>query len=244
MEPLDEGPFKAAWRELESQVLQLCVYYDPRAAQQWLRTQMGPGPGRMRQMSSWITRTKQRAVENDDQFAPRILESWEDLKQRRNELEHALPSDSGLIYHNSRQVRGPHYWTAERLAELTNDTRALTRRVKVYLGLAKLTGMNLEFGGAVWPGSGGAHIGGHHPAECEYCEAQFEALSKPLIDEMIEKRVVPSQEGWRHIADNMGFAMTAEETELAVREEIQRRVEQAREIAELRKGWKMGSGEA
>ena len=240
MEPLDEGPFKAAWRELESRVLQLCVYYDPRAAQQWLRTQMGPGPRRMRQMSGWITRTKQRAVENDDPFVPRILESWDDLKQRRNELEHALASGSGLVYHNSRQVRGSYYWTAERLAELTNDTRALTKRVKMYMGLAKLTGMNLELVGAVWPGSGAAHIGGHHPSGCEYCAVQFEALAKPLVDEVIEKQVAPSREGWRQITDNMGFAMTPEETERAVREEIQWRLEHAREVAELLEGWESG----
>ena len=240
MEPLDEGPFKAAWRELERQVLRLCAYYDPRAAQQWLRTQMGPGPTRMREMSSWINGTKQRAVGNDDPFAPRILKRWDDLKKRRNELEHAIASDSGLVYHNSRQVSGSYHWTAGRLDELTNDTLALTRRVKAYLTLAKLTSMNLELGGAVWPGPGEAHIGGHHPSECEYCAVQFEALSKPLVDEVIEKQIAPSREGWRRITDNIGFAMTPEETERAIREEIQRRLEHAREVAELLEGWERG----
>ena len=240
METLDEGPFRAAWRELESRVLKLCAYYDPQAAQQWLRTQMGPGGNRMREMSTWIDGTKRRAVENEDPFAPRILESWEGLKRRRNELEHAMSSDAGLVYHNSRQVRGSYHWTAERLDELTNDTRALSERVKAYLAFAKLVRMDLELGGAVWLGSSEAPIGGHHPSECEYCGAQFEELSSHLIDEMIEKRVVPSQEGWRLITDNMGFDMTAEQIELAVRERFQERVKQVVEVAELLKGWGEG----
>ena len=240
METLDEGPFKAAWRELENQVLQLCAYYDPSAVQQWLRTQMGPGGKRMREMSTWFEKTMQRAVENEDPFTPGILETWEGLKRRRNELEHALASDAGLVYHNSRQVRGSFHWTAERLDDLTNDTLALTRRVKAFLAIANLASMELELGGPLWLGSSEAHIGGHHPSECEYCGAQFEALSRHLIDEMIETRVVPSQEGWRSITDNMGFDMTAEETELAVRERFHKRVEQAVEVAELLKGWGEG----
>ena len=240
VETLDEGPFKAAWRELERQVLQLCAYLDPSATQKWLRTQMGAGGKRMQEMSTWIEETKQRAVENKDPFAPRILESWEGLKRRRNELEHAVASDAGLIYHNSQQVRGSYHWTAERLDELANDTRAMSRRVKAYLLLAKLTSIDLELGGAVWLGSSEAHIGGHHPSECEYCAAQFEALSSHLLDEMIEKRVVPSQEGWRSITDKMGFDMTAEETELAVRERFQERAKQVVEVAQLLKGWETG----
>ncbi len=59
---------------------------------------------------------------------------------------------------------------------------------------------------------------------------------------MIEKRVTPSQEGWRFITDNMGFDMTSEETELAVSARLQRRAEQAVEVAELLKGWETGSG--
>ncbi len=243
METLDEGPFKAAWRELESQVVELCAYYDPRAPQQWLRTQMGPGGNRMRELSSWIDRTTQRAVENDDRFALGILGSWEFLKQRRNELEHAIASDAGLVYHNSQQVRGSYHWTAERLDELTNDTLALTRRMKGFLAFARLARVDLELGGALSLGSGEAHIGGHRPYECEYCGAQFGALSRDLIDKMLEKRAVPSQEVWQLIADNWGFDMTAEETELAVRESTQKRVEQTEEVAELLKGWERGSGE-
>ena len=243
METPNEGPFKAAWRELESQVVELCAYYDPRAPQQWLRTQMGPGGTRMRELSSWIDRTTQRAVKNDDPFTPGILESWEGLKRRRNELEHATASDAGLVYHNSRQVRGPYHWTAERLDELTNDTLALTRRVKGFLAFANLARMDLELGGALFLGSGEAHIGGHRPSECEYCGAQFGALSWNLIDEMVEKGAVPSQEGWRLIADNWGFDMTAEETEIAVRDRVRQRGEQAEEVTELLKGWGRGCGE-
>ena len=243
METLDEGPFKAAWRDLEGQVLELCAYYDPRAPQQWLLTQMGPGGTRMRELSSWIDRTMQRAVENEDPFTLGILKSWDGLKRRRNELEHAIASDAGLVYHNSQQVRGSYHWTAERLDELTNDTLALTRRVEAFRAFANLAKMDLELGGALSLGSGEAHIGGHRPSECEYCGAQFEAFSRTLIDEMIEKGALPSQEGWRLIADNWGFDMTAEETELAVRERTQKRVEQAKEVAELLKGWGKGSGE-
>lgn len=243
METLDEGPFKAAWRELESQVLELCAYYDPRAPQQWLRTQMGPGGNRMRELSGWIDGTVQRAVENEDPFTLGILKSWEGLKRRRNELEHAIASDAGLVYHNSQQVRGSYHWTAERLDELTNDTLALTRRVEGFLAFANLARMDLELGGALSLGSGKAHIGGHRPSDCEYCRTQFDALSRNLIDEMLEKRVVPSLEGWRSIADNWDFDMTAEETEIAVRERTQKRVEQAKEVAELLKGWGKGSGE-
>ncbi len=242
METLDEGPFKAAWRELERQVLLLCAYYDPSAAQQWLRTQMGSGGRRMREMSTWIDKTMQRAVENEDAFTPGILSRWEGLKRRRNELEHAIASDAGLVYHNSRQVRGSYHWTAERLDELTSDTLALTSGVKAFLAFAKLARMDLELGGAVWLGASEAHIGGHHPSECEYCEAQFEASSRHLIDEMIEKGVAPTPEGWRLITGIMGFDMTAEETELAVRERLQKRVVQAVELAELWKGWERGSG--
>ena len=187
-----------------------------------------------------VRKTMQRAVENEDPFTPGILETWEGLKRRRNELEHALASDAGLVYHNSRQVRGSFHWTAERLDDLTNDTLALNRRVKAFLAIANLASMELELGGPLWLGSSEAHIGGHHPSECEYCGAQFEALSRHLIDEMIETRVVPSQEGWRSITDNMGFDMTAEETELAVRERFHKRVEQAVEVAELLKGWGEG----
>ncbi len=194
----------------------------------------------MREMSSWINGTMRRAVENDDPFAPQILKRWNNLKQRRNELEHAIASDSGLVYHDSRQVSGSYHSTAERLDDLTSDTLALTRRVQAYLTLVKLTSMNLEFGGAVWPGPGEAHVGGHHPSEREYCAVQFEALSKPLVDEVIEKQIAPSREGWPRITDNMGFAMTPEETERAIREEIQRRLEHAREVAELLEGWERG----
>lgn len=244
MDTLDEGPFKAAWRELESQVLELCAYYDPSAPQRWLRTQMGPGGNRMRELSSWIDRTMQRAVENEDRFTVGILKSWEGLKRRRNELEHAIASDAGLVYHNSRQVRGSYHWTAERLDELTNDTLALTGRIEVFLAFASLARVDLELGGALSLGSSEAHIGGHRPSKCEYCGAQFDTLSRNLIDEMIEKRAIPSQEGWRIITENWGFDMTAEETELAVRESTQRRVEQAQEVAELLKGWESGPGEA
>lgn len=240
METLDEGPFKAAWRELESRILELCAYYDPSAAPQWMRTQMGPGGKRMREMTNWIDDTMRRAVENEDPFTPEVLRNWEGLKQRRNELEHAIVSDAGLVYHNSQQVRGPFHGTAERLAELTNDTLALTRCMKALLAFAKLASMDLELGGAVWLGTSEAHTGGHHPSECEYCEAQFEELSRRLIDEMIEKGIEPSQEGWRLITDNMGFGMTAEETELAVRERLLKRLEQAGEVAELLKGWETG----
>ncbi len=242
VETLDEGPFKAAWRELESLVLQLCAYYDPSAAEQWLRTQMGPGGKRMREMSTWSDRTKQRALENEDPFAPLILEKWEGLKRRRNELEHAIASDTGLIYHNSQQVRGSYHWTAKRLDELTNVTRALSNRVKAYLALTKLASIDLELGGVLWLESSETHTGSHDPSECEHCAAQFEAMPKHLIDEMIEKRVFPSQEGWRLITDNMGFDMTAEETELAVRERFQERVKQAEEVAELLEGWEEESG--
>ncbi len=243
METLDEGPFKAAWRELETQVLQLCAYYDPQAPQQWLRTQMGPGGKRMREMSTWIAETMQRAVENEDPFTPGILKRWEGLKRRRNELEHAIASDAGLVYHNSTQVRGSFHWTAERLDELTNDTRALARGVKAYVAFVNLVSMELELGGAVLTGSSETHIGGHHPSACEYCRAQFEVLARHLIDEMIDKGIAPTPEGWRLITDNMGFDMTAEETELAVRERFQKRVQQIVEVAELLKGWERGSGE-
>ena len=203
---------------------------------------MGPGGNRMHEMSAWIAGTKRRALENEGPFAPRILESWEGLRRRRNELEHAIASDAGLVYHNSQQVRGSYHWTAERLDELTNDTLALTRRVKEFMAFANLASIELELGGAMWLGSSEAHIGGHHPSECEYCRAQFEGLSRHLIDEMIEKRVAPSQEGWRSITNNMGFDMTSEETELAVSARFQKRAEQAVEVAELLKGWETGSG--
>ena len=242
VELLDEGPFKAGWRELESQILELCAYYDPSAAPQWLRTQMGPGGKRMREMTEWIDDTMRRAVENEDPFTPAVLQSWEGLKRRRNELEHAILSDAGLVYHNSQQVRGSFHWTAARLDELTDDTLALARRVNALLAFAKLTSMNLELGGAVFPGLTEVHIGGHHPSECQYCEAQFEELSRRLIDEMIEKGIEPSQEGWRLITDNMGFGMTAEESELAVRERLLKRLEQAGEVAELLNGWQTGVG--
>lgn len=62
METLDEGPSKAAWRELESQVLELCAYYDPRAPQQWLSTQMGPGGNRMRELSRCTDYTPARRL--------------------------------------------------------------------------------------------------------------------------------------------------------------------------------------
>ena len=137
-------------------------------------------------------------------------------------------------------MRGSFRWTAERLDELTNDTLALTQRVKALLTFAKLARIDLELGGAVWPGSSEVRIGGHHPAECEYCGAQWEVLSKDLIDKMIKNRVIPSQEGWRRIADNWGFGMTAEETELAVRERFQQRLEQAQEVADLMRGWETG----
>ena len=102
MEKLDEGQFKAAWWDIEKQILHLCAYYDHGAAQQWLLTQIGPGGTRMREMSTWINDTMRRAVENDDPFTPRVLGSWESLKVRRNELEHAILSDDGLVYHNSQ----------------------------------------------------------------------------------------------------------------------------------------------
>lgn len=243
METLSEGPFKAAWRELVRQMVELCAYYDPHAGAQWLRTQMGLGGKRMRELSNWVDSTMQRAVDNEDPFTRRLLKDWEGLKQRRNELEHATAYEGGLVYHNSQQVRGSYYWTAERLEKLTNDTLALTRRVKAFLAFANLTKMDLELGGAVSLGPGEAHVGGHRPSECEYCGAQFEVVTRDLIDKMIEKSVFPSSEGWQLLADNWGFEMTAEETKRAVLERLQERVAQANEVNELMKGWETGSGE-
>ncbi len=197
----------------------------------------------MREQSDWIDRTMQRAAENEDPFTPGILKDWERLKLRRNELEHAIATNAGLVYHNSQQVRGSYHWTAARLKKLTDDTLALNSRVKGFLAFANLTRLDLELGGVLTLGPDEAHIGGHRPSECEYCRAQFEALSRDLVDKMIKKRVVPSQEGWLQIAGNWGFDMTAEETELAVLERLQKRIEQSKEVSELLEGWERGSGE-
>lgn len=53
-------------------------------------------------------------------------------------------------------------------------------------------------------------MGSHHPSECEYCDAQFEALSSGLIGEVIEKGIAPSPEGGRPITADLGFGMKAE----------------------------------
>lgn len=242
MEVLNEGPFKAAWRDLEKQIVELCAYYDPDAIQQWLRTQVGLGGSRMREQSRWIENTRQLAAENEDPFTIEILTCWDGLKLRRNELEHAIPSESGLVYHNSQQVQGSYRWTAGRLNELIDDTLALTKKVKVFLAFAKLTKMDLELGGPLSLGSSEVHIGGHRPSECEYCGAQFKALMKDLVDKMISKGVVPSKEGWRRIAEIWDFDMSAEEIELEVRVRIQERTKQAEEVAEILTDWVRCSG--